>query len=447
MMKFQGKQTVNNLLVSTVLIAGASFAIFYLPMMGTGLLIETANRPYDYFFHYRADQKVPTENEIKTIAKRNNEKIKDWVSGDYITLALDGRRQVEEENSRAFHYEYAALKQQGKFISESSFEKITGQSLDVKPGTYLGINNEEETALYVLEENASKLTNMVSRQEWNVTYGGTLHYGLLLDEIGYYVLDNKDYQEFSEGLTDVWKGKMFLFNADGEDHYAFATELFHTFVASFDKDCETINAYDPVAKIAANEKGEPYWLDINEDALPISFSAPDSTDFRQSWTYMPIIRILDQNDFLQSFAVFLMMFLFIAIICIIAAMVISYTRCQAITLNNRYIFDDLRRLGASPEFLAREVRNQCRSVFQLPAIIGMTIMYFLYCMIMYANDGKMTFEEIAGLGICLVVLGAIALIIYGVYRKTTQSLKKQLGIQDYSSISLPAFQKGQEKNC
>ena len=80
MMKFQGRQTVNNLLVSTVLIAGASFAIFYLPMMGTGLLMETANRPYDYFFHYRADQTVPTENEIKTIAERNDEKIKDWVS-------------------------------------------------------------------------------------------------------------------------------------------------------------------------------------------------------------------------------------------------------------------------------------------------------------------------------------------------------------------------------
>ena len=131
---------------------------------------------------------------------------------------------------------------------------------------------------------------------------------------------------------------------------------------------------------------------------------------------------------------------------IIAAMVISYTRCQTIALNNRYIFDDLRRLGASPVFLAQEVRNQCRFVFQLPAIIGMTIMYFLYCMIMYANDGKMTFEEIAGLAICLLVLGGIALIIYGVYRKTTQSLKKQLGIREYSSLSLSSFEKGQEKN-
>lgn len=41
MMKFQGKQTVNNLLVSTVLIAGASFAVFYTPMISVGQLISS----------------------------------------------------------------------------------------------------------------------------------------------------------------------------------------------------------------------------------------------------------------------------------------------------------------------------------------------------------------------------------------------------------------------
>lgn len=96
---------------------------------------------------------------------------------------------------------------------------------------------------------------------------------------------------------------------------------------------------------------------------------------------MPKIRILDKNDFLQSFAVFLMMFLFIAIVCILAALVISYTRCQTIALNNRYIFDDLKRLGASPAFLKKEVRYQCGNVFKIPSIVGMTAIYLLYCMV------------------------------------------------------------------
>ena len=80
---------------------------------------------------------------------------------------------------------------------------------------------------------------------------------------------------------------------------------------------------------------------------------------------MPKIRILDQNDYMRTYAVYLMMFLFIAIICILAAMVIGYTRCQTIALNNRYLFDDLKKLGASSAFLTREVKSQCKKVFRL----------------------------------------------------------------------------------
>ena len=82
----------------------------------------------------------------------------------------------------------------------------------------------------------------------------------------------------------------------------------------------------------------------------VSFDDPDSSDFRMYWTYMPKIRILDQNDYMRTYAVYLMMFLFIAIICILAAMVIGYTRCQTIALNNRYLFDDLKKLALPRHF-------------------------------------------------------------------------------------------------
>ena len=47
MMKFQGRQTVRNMLVITVLIAGAYFASFYTPMLGTGAMMGFENRPVD----------------------------------------------------------------------------------------------------------------------------------------------------------------------------------------------------------------------------------------------------------------------------------------------------------------------------------------------------------------------------------------------------------------
>ena len=131
---------------------------------------------------------------------------------------------------------------------------------------------------------------------------------------------------------------------------------------------------------------------------------------------------------MQNFAVFLMMFLFIAIICFTAALIICYTRCQTIALNNRYVFDDLRRLGASPKFLAQEVKNQCGKVFTVPATVGMTVMFLLYIMIMYANDNTFSGPEIVGLGVCFCVLLMIGIFIYGVYFKTLEKIRKQLGI-------------------
>ena len=425
MMKFQGRQTVNNLLVTTVLIAGACFAVFYTPMLGTGSMIETNNRTYDYLFHYRADQDVMSREEIEAQAAEYGLTLTDWNSCDYLTLAMDGMERIEEEDG-SFYFEYTELLQSGKFLSASAFADITGQSVNVAPGTYLAVSNTAETSLYVYLE-STQLTNMSTRAKLPVKFAGLAHYDMLTDSVGYYILNDADYQTIAEGLTKDWMGEMFCFNADGTDSYPFATSLFHRFVDCFGPECELPHYYDPVIKAKCDENGEVYWGDT-DDMTAIHFSKPDASDFRAYWTYMPKIRILDQNDFLRNFAVFLMIFIFIAIVCMSAALVISYTRCQTIALNNHYIFDDLKKLGASPDFLATEVKKQCRPIFQIPSLVGMTAMFLLYSMIMYANDGKFEFSEICGLGVCLSILLIIGVLIYLVYLRTIQTVKRNLGI-------------------
>lgn len=78
MMKFQGRQTVRNMLVITVLIAGAYFASFYTPILGTGSLITTAQRPIDYLYHYRADQDMVSEADVRQMAKEEDVTITSW---------------------------------------------------------------------------------------------------------------------------------------------------------------------------------------------------------------------------------------------------------------------------------------------------------------------------------------------------------------------------------
>ena len=176
-----------------------------------------------------------------------------------------------------------------------------------------------------------------------------------------------------------------------------------------------------------NETGQVYWGDT-DSMTRLSFDAPDSTEFRSYWLYMPRMTWLDKNDFLRTYAVFLMMFLFISIICILAALVICYTRCMTVALNNRYVFDDLKRLGASPEFLLAEVKSQSKNVFAVPGFVGMLTMYLFFALILYANDCKMTSSELLSLGISLGILALLGLIIYLTYTATVKRMAKTLDI-------------------
>lgn len=422
MMKFQGKQTVNNMLVITVLVAGACFGIFYLPILSTGNILSINSRQYDYSFHHRLDQDIIDEEEIGEIAGKYNLNIVDFKEAEYISLGLDGMRYVEEGNK--FHYEYDELESEINVISDESFSKITGQSIAVDKGKYKVVTNDEESTLFLNLE-GTKATNMVTRESMAVAFDGYVHCGLLAESKINYVLNNDDYNNISKGLTEDWTGNTVFFNVDGEDSYAFAKELYNRYVDCFTEEAELDSEYDRVAKASCELRGETYWGD-QEGLSNIDFDKRNSTDFRMWWAFMPKFSILDRNDFINNFAVFLMMFLFIAIICMTAALVICYTRCITIAINNRYVFVDLKRLGASPRFLLKEVRNQASKVFVVPSAIGMTAMYLLYLMLMYGNDGRITNTEIVGLGVCLMTLVLFVGIIYAVYRKTISVMRKQL---------------------
>lgn len=425
MMKFQGKQTVNNLLVSTVLIAGSAFAIFYLPMMGVGQIMAVNTRPFDYYYHYRMDQTIPGPDEIDALASKYGISIKDYHSCPYLILGNDSIVEIEER--RSFHNEHVDLSGSVNVLPESGFYALTGEELTVSPGEYRIVSTAEETDAYLYDTLITFMTNMVTRDTISVTFSGYTHYDLLSGSPGYYILDDADYEMIAHGITPEWQGTMCVFNIDGTDRYDFAQDFFHTLVSSFGPECEYGYYYDRVRKIAADEAGEIYWGDTDQ-MTRLSYDQCDTSNFRIFWTYMPKSRILDQSDFLRTFAVYLMMFLFISIICTLAALIISYTRCMTITLNNRYVFDDLRRLGASPAFLKREVRSQAGSVFRIPSLVGMGAMYFLYILIMLANDGRLASGELAGLAACLGMLLLMSAVYYIVYRYTVRKMCAELEI-------------------
>ena len=94
---------MNNMLVMTVLIAGAFFAAFYTPMLGTGAMMGYDSRPVDYAYFYRNDQNIPGETQVRQLAEDYGVNITSWAEAPMIRLAVDGEYEVERGRAHGYH--------------------------------------------------------------------------------------------------------------------------------------------------------------------------------------------------------------------------------------------------------------------------------------------------------------------------------------------------------
>lgn len=434
MMKFQGRQTVRNMLVMTLLIAGAYFAAFYAPMLSTNSAYGFESRPVDFEYHWRNDQDLPKQNEVESLAEVYGVELTSWAEVGAATLGGDGTVSIEQDNGAlgtTYTTEYRQIASGITVFSESAWNTLTGQDLDLAPGTCANVLDDEGGSEYLSGGDVTRLTNMVTGQSLSVTPVEPLRFTMLL---GCYVLDDADYARITTGLTDLWQETWVLFNvADVDASYPFAKALFNEIVDRSGPEVEVFDAWDPVQRereIA--EKGSynydnPTYLAENGLSV-IDYENRDSMEFRSYWLYMPQFRVLDRNDFVTTMAVFLMLFIFIALICFTAVMVISFTRCMTIALTNARVYEDLRHLGAPRSYLFRSVKGQVSKVYLVPAVVGTTVICAFYSMILYCNDNRLTPGELAGMGTCAVVIAALSLVLYGVYRFTRKRVCRSLSI-------------------
>lgn len=431
-MRFQGRQTVRNMLVMTLLIAGAYFASFYTPMLGTGAMMTYDARPVDYEYHFRDDQDIPGADEVRALAEEYGVTITSWAEAPMLRLGVDGWESVEEDGAMGttWHAEYRELLASGLFLPESGYNALTGEGIDLAPGTVAGVFDASGSGRSVFDGDAALLTNTVTGKTLPVTAVEGLRNDILFDR---YVMDDGDYAAMAEGLPDDWRETTVAFNVeDCADTYDFAKALFYEIVDRSGPEVEQYDAWDPVRKQIAEDAGEGYVFDREHLAdygfSPIDYARRDSFAFRSTWQYMPQFRVLDKTDFVKTTAVFLTLFIFIALICFAAVIVIAFTRCMTIALTNRQVYDDLRHLGAPRAYLYRSVRSQVKRVFLVPAVTGTALIYAFYAMIMYFNDDRITDTEIAGMTACLGVIAAVSALLYGVYRLTLKKVCRTLAV-------------------
>lgn len=433
MMKFQGRQTVRNMLVIAVLAAGGYFAAFYAPMLRSGAGISYDARPIDYAYRYRADQQMPAEAEIQMLAAEQGVTVTGYVEAGTAVLGVDGWREVETETGLGITYttEYRELLHSGIFLSESAYYDLTGEQVDMMPGTVMTIYNDDGSGGYMTDKDITAVTNPVTGKVLQVKpEEEVLTYSLLF---GSKVLDDGDFADITTGLTDEWREVQVFFNVENAiETYSFARTLFDIIVERSGPEVEQDTYWDPIIKKKSDEKGEAYFMDRENMAAygfeTVDYDKKDSTNFRLSWKYMPQFRVMDKADFTQTTAVYLLLFIFIAIICFTAVIVIAFTRSLTIALTNAQVYHDLRRLGATGEYLLHTVKGQIYKVFFVPVTTGTVIITLFYIMILFFNDGRFTANEMVGFRNCLVVIGVISMSIYVVYRLTLKRVCQMLDI-------------------
>lgn len=431
-MKFQGRQTVQNLLVMSLLIAGAYFGSFYTPMLGTGAMVGYNAREIDYLYHFRADQDIPQEQEVRRMADDYGVTITSWTQAPMLRLAVDGTDSVETETAMGATYETVYLNpvQSNLFLSAASYEALTGQPVDIPRGTLGAVYTADGSANYLFNDPPTQVTNTQSGKTLDITDVRTLTCESLC---GHYVLNDADFDAMQTGLPAEWREELCAFQVENCDEtYDFGKALLYEIIDRSGPEVELLDAWDPVCKQIAESRGEAYVMDpenLSDNGLSaIGYDKRDSTEFRLHWQYMPHFRVIDKADFVKTTAVFLMMFIFIAIVCFAAVFIIAFTRSVTIAITGKRLYDDLRHLGASNAYLYRTLRSQLRRVFFTPALIGTSLIWAFYTMIMYFNDNQLSTSELLGMFLCAALIATVSALFYAFYRMTLRKACSMLNI-------------------
>lgn len=410
MMKFAGKQTVKNMCIITFLIAASLFAAFYVPTMVNGSIQRIYDNPVDYSFYYMETENQISKSEIYELATKHQVNITSYQEIESLLLIVDG--EVGGYVNNKLVKEYVEKIGNGEFFSESEFNRVTGQSIDVKNGEYyyIIVPEEEEDALWRKWDEVSLVTKPMSEETKNLQYAGNVEFVPFADQaIGRYVISDEDYSFFEKGLTSENKDRFVLFNVENPNKtYQFGKELLNIIITRSSPDSAVSVYSDAYARKVAKEKGEEV-----EDMVDLSI---DNTKLYAEWKYYPSFGVVDRQDFVRNMAVYLMMFIYISIICFITVAIIAYTRSITIAVDNKLLFEDLRRLGANNKYIKKVVNKQLIKIFIYPTVVGSVAIYLFYILILYGNSGGITSYEIGALQVNFIIILALVAAMYGVYQ-------------------------------
>lgn len=428
MLKFQGGSIVRNMLVIALLIMGSLFAMYYVPQKA----IDTNNfDQYEskYGFQYLREASELTQGEVEVLAKDYGLEVQNYREGEMIAVVGDGTERVNVDDDGNLIEEYKEQLYSYECISAADFEYLTGQSVEVEPGTYYMIMRAGvQEDIFNRFGNMSKLYYADGSDAISMKYMGNVEYMSLVvdngfDEHGRYILNDQDYELLKAGLPEESRSIQVLFDTpETEQAAAFSKELYRQFALRSSEHMNVINNYNAFEhQVQGSEYG------YAREAMFDPDNAAGSTD----WRYQPNFVYLLKANHLLSISIFLLLFSYVAVICLSAVGIISLTRSQSVAMSNRQVFGDLEKLGANRKYLRKLLHVQVKKVFVLPTVVGCAGMLGFELLILYMNDGRYQEKEFIGFATMTGVTLMVVLYQYVMYRI---SLKAQGRCCSYNSL-------------
>ena len=413
MLKFQGVSVVRNMLIVTLLLAGALFAIFYSATNCIQGATIAANEDNDMSYRYLGDADRLTVHDVESVAAEYGVKIINYREVEVARLLGSGVARENYDENGMLTEEYREKDYYKNFVSASGFSKATGMEVQVEPGTYLYISRKNNTENYwFLPEDLDMAENTDTGVKKKLVFSGTVEYSSFFYDRGQdgsasYILNDEDFAGLKEGLSKRFQMTQVLFDISEEgDIYTFSKELYARYCNSVSNSMRVMASYDEYrADVDENYGyGEPAML------------YPKRPEIEVDWKYNPVFVPLLERNFVLTYATLLLIFVFVAVICLVSAGVIGYTRSIAVAVKSKHVLMDVKKLGAGQVYLDWILKEQVKKVFVLPTVVATILMFTYYTMTLWQNDGVISSNEYLIIGFNIAVCLMIAVYQYILYQ-------------------------------
>lgn len=421
LMRFTAKATTKNMCVMTLLIFVCGFSAFYgMQYVLAGGGIDTENSK-DFSLHYPVAEDQIGKEEIYDTAASYKIEVTDFTENVASNLVVSYRaKDFDEETSRYIEV-YKDKEMAALFVSESDFEKLSGQDLAVEPGAYQTVTTTDYNGFFEYEDGLQEVMNPNTGEIYPLTYGGSVESDILapFSEPFAYVVGDEEYRKMTEGLDDAYKENIISFNAvNVEESYDFAKDLLAQYVERATDLSNHMGYWNIWAQKMADEAGEEY--DYG-DKINMTI---DNNMLLGDWKYAPQFNIVTAQDRMQLISVYVMLSLYIFIISLAAVSVMAYVRSISVATDNKGLFESLTKLGADTRYKKNILKKQIARIVQYPGVIG-CVQGFVFAFVMnFMNDGMINGVEAKALTILAGMLLGMGMILYAVYKYAMYKAEK-----------------------